>query len=122
MQKISHFRELRVWQGGMDIVEQVYRVSACFPKSELYGLTSQVRRAAVSVPSNIAEGHSKASTKEYVNHVSIAQGSLSEVETQIEIARRLGYMSSEVAALVLDRASTLGKQLYALRDALVKKT
>jgi four helix bundle protein len=56
MSKVSHFRELRVWQGGMDVVEAIYRLSAVFPKSELYGLTSQIRRAAVSVPSNIAEG------------------------------------------------------------------
>ena len=71
MAKISHFRDLRVWQGGMDLVEAVYRCSAEFPKAELYGLIRQVRRAAVSVPSNIAEGHSRESTKEYLRHVSM---------------------------------------------------
>jgi len=105
----------------MDVVETVYRVSAAFPKSELYGLTGQVRRAAVSVPSNIAEGHTRASTKEYLNHVSMAQASLAEVETQLEIASRLGYLTSTDLSAVLEQASVLGKQLYALRDALAKR-
>jgi four helix bundle protein len=121
MSKVSHFRELHVWQRGMDIVEAVYRVSAAFPKSELYGLTGQVRRAAVSVPSNVAEGHTRASTKEYLNHVSMAQGSLAEVETQMEIAARLGYLASADLSTLLEQTAVLGKQLYALRDALAKK-
>src|SRR6266478_3994026 len=91
MSKVSHFRGLRVWQGAMDLVEAVYRLSEAFPKTEIYGLTAQVRRAAVSVPSNIAEGHTRASTKEYLNHLSIAQASLAEIETQLEIAQRLNY-------------------------------
>src|ERR1035438_3440033 len=105
MSKVSHFRELRVWQGGMDVVETVYRLSAGFPKSELYGLTSQIRRAAVSVPSNIAEGHSRASSKEYLNHLSMAQPSLAEVETQIEIARRLGYAAQQDVTSLLAGSS-----------------
>jgi four helix bundle protein len=105
----------------MDIVEMVYRASATFPKSELYGLTGQVRRAAVSVPSNIAEGHTRASTKEYLNHVSMAQASLAEVETQMEIASRLGYLASADLSAVLEQAVVLGKQLYALRNALAKR-
>src|ERR1035441_8643994 len=121
MSKVSHFRELHVWQRGMDIVETVYRVSATFPKSEVYGLTGQVRRAAVSVPSNIAEGHTRASTKEYLNHVSRAQGSLAEVETQLEIASRLGSLASVDLRGVLNQPAVLGKQLYALRDALAKR-
>ena len=121
MSKVSHFRELHVWQRGMDIVETVYRVSAAFPKAELYGLTGQVRRAAVSVPSNVAEGHSRASTKEYLNHVSMAQASLAEVETQLEIASRLGYLASADLSMLLEQAAVLGKQLYALRNALAKR-
>ena len=122
MPKVSHFRELKVWQRGMDIVVAVYRITCGFPKSELYGLTGQVRRAAVSVPSNIAEGHTRASTKEYLNHVSIAQASLAEVETQLEIASRLGYLRSVELNPVLEETVVLGKQLYALRDALQKLT
>ena len=119
MGKISSFRELRVWQGGMDVVEALYRITASFPKSELYGLTSQIRRAAISVPSNIAEGHARSSTREYLNHVSIAQGSLAEIETQIEIAHRLGYVR-EVNPF-FEQSARLGKQLYALRDSLNRK-
>jgi len=99
----------------------VYRVSGAFPKSELYGLTSQVRRAAVSVPSNIAEGHTRASTKEYLHHVSIAQASLAEVETQLELAVRLGYIAPEQVTQASEQATILGKQLYALRDALGRR-
>jgi four helix bundle protein len=121
MPKVSHFRELRVWQGGMDLVESVFRVSGEFPKSELYGLTNQMRRAAVSVPSNIAEGQTRASTKEYLNHVSIAQASLAEVETQLEIGVRLGYLAPEKLIPVLEQAAVLGRQLYALRDALARR-
>jgi four helix bundle protein len=121
MPKVSHFRELHVWQRGMDIVEAVYRVSGAFPKSEMYGLAGQIRRAAVSVPSNIAEGHTRASTKEYLNHVSTAQASLAEVETQLEIALRLGYIALAELSPIMEQSTILGKQLYALRDALVKR-
>jgi four helix bundle protein len=93
MSKINQFRDLRVWQGGIDVVEAVYRASARFPKSEMSGLSAQVRRAAVSIPSNIAEGHARTSTKDYLHHISIAQASLAEVETQLEIAVRLGYIA-----------------------------
>src|SRR5215467_12987129 len=95
MPYVSHFRELHVRQRGMELVESVYRISAGFPKAELYGLTGQIRRAAVSIPSNIAEGHTRASTKEYLNHLSIAQASLAELETQLEIAVRLRLVGSD---------------------------
>jgi four helix bundle protein len=121
MAKVSHFRDLRVWQRGMDLVESGYRISAGFPKSERYSLTSQLRKAAVSVPSNIAEGHTRATTRDYLNHLSMAQASLAEVETQLEIASRLGYLSPASCSGVLENAAVLGKQLYALRDALLKK-
>jgi four helix bundle protein len=121
MSKVSHFRELQVWQRGMDVVEMVYRASSGFLKAELYGLTSQVRRAAVSVPSNIAEGHSRSSTREYLNHLSMAQGSLAEVQTQLEIAKRLGYIAEQQTDPILGEAAILGKQLHALRDALGKR-
>ncbi len=121
MSKISHFRELQVWQRGMDVVEMVYRASADFPKPELYGLTSQLRRAAVSVPSNIAEGHSRTSTRDYLNHLSMAQGSLAEVQTQLEIAKRLGYITDQHINPILAEAAILGKQLHTLRDVLGRK-
>jgi four helix bundle protein len=105
----------------MDLVEAVYRASADFPRTEIYGLTSQLRRAAVSVPSNIAEGHTRESTKDYLNHVSMAQASLAEVETQLEIAGRLGYLEATITAPLLEKAASLGRQLYTLRDALSKR-
>jgi four helix bundle protein len=117
----SSFRDLQVWQRGMQIVESVYRVSGGFPKAETYGLTGQLRRAAVSVPSNIAEGHGRASTKEYLRHVAVAQGSLAEVETQLELAARLGYVSDSELSPIQKECDYLGRQLHLLRDALVKR-
>ena len=121
MGKVSHFRDLRVWQGGMDTVVEVYRVSGRFPKAEMYGLTGQLRRAAVSGPSNFGKGRTWASTKEYLNHVSIAQAPFAEMETQLEIATRLGYIEAADLEPLLQQSSCLGKPLYVLRDALVKK-
>jgi four helix bundle protein len=121
MSRVSHFRDLHVWQRGMDLVEAVYRVSAAFPKSELYGLTGQIRRAAVSIPSNIAEGHTRESTKEYLNHVSMAQGSLAEVETQLELAVRLKLVELGESQPLFEQAAVLGKRLWSLRNALGKR-
>ncbi len=103
----------------MEIVQAIYAITQGFPKHELYGLASQIQRAAVSVPSNIAEGHARESTKEYLQHVSIAQASVAELETQLEIAKRLGYISSDEYDALLNQLSQLGKQLYALRNALL---
>jgi four helix bundle protein len=119
--KITQFRDLRVWQGGIDVVEAIYRASARFPKSEVFGLSAQLRRAAVSVPSNIAEGHARSSTKDYLHHISIGLGSLAEVETQLEIAFRLGYIATADLGAILDQTAALGKQLHALRDALLRR-
>jgi four helix bundle protein len=121
IEKVSHFRELQVWQRGMEIVQAVYELSGVFPRAEVYGLTSQVRRAAISVPSNIAEGHTRASTKEYLHHISIAQASLAEVETQMELAVRLRYIGPDQLQPIQSQCVVLGKQLYHLRDALLKR-
>lgn len=91
------FKELVAWQKGMVLVDSVYRATRSWPREEMYGLTSQVRRAAVSIPSNLAEGHGRTGPREYAHHVSIAFGSLSELETQILIAQSLGYATSETA-------------------------
>jgi len=87
--QVKSYKDLIVWQKAMDLVEMVYQVTRSFPKDELYGLTNQLRRAAVSVPSNIAEGQAHNSTAEFRNFLSIAHGSLAEVETQLLIAERL---------------------------------
>ncbi|TAH52995.1 MAG: four helix bundle protein [Chloroflexota bacterium] len=115
---VKNYRDLRVWQSAMDLVVLVYEISEKFPSKEMYGLTSQIRRAGVSVPSNIAEGHTRESTKEYLHHLSIAQASLAEVETQIEIAFRLKYCAQEELDKILSHSTSLGKQLYSLRNAL----
>uniref|UniRef100_UPI00286E62D0 four helix bundle protein n=1 Tax=Chamaesiphon sp. VAR_69_metabat_338 TaxID=2964704 RepID=UPI00286E62D0 len=92
---ISSFRDLRVWQLGMDLTERVYRITDSFPKSEIYGLTSQIRRAAVSIPSNLAEGHGRNSTKEFLQFIAIAFGSICELETQILLSHRLKYIETD---------------------------
>ncbi|MGX5729024.1 four helix bundle protein [Pseudoxanthomonas beigongshangi] len=95
---------LEVWRDAMALVESIYRITSPFPDSERYGLTMQLRRAAVSVPSNIAEGAARRSTAEYLRFLSMARGSLAEISTQIEIARRLGHMEAgDITEALLDR-------------------
>src|ERR1700682_299934 len=91
--KVKNYQELIAWQKAVGLVEAVYLASRTFPREEIYGLTSQIRRAAVSVPSNIAEGQGRRTTLDFLRHLSIAYGSLREVETQILIARRLKYIA-----------------------------
>ena len=117
----SSVRDLEVWQRGIELVEAIYPVSGRFPKTEVYGLTSQMRRAAISVPSNIAEGHARASTKEYLRYISIAQGSLAEIDTQLELAGRLGYVGMEELRPLRSQHLVLAKQLHQLHDALLKR-
>ena len=118
---MKSFRELRVWQAAMDLVEKIYRLTREFPKEEMYGLSSQLRRACVSVPSNIAEGHTREHLKEYLHHLSMAQASLSEVDTQLEIARRLHYITPTQLSSINGDLVSLGKQMYSLRNALSRK-
>ena len=115
------FRDLRVWKDGMDLVEQIYRLTRDFPKQETYGLISQLRRAAVSIPSNIAEGQARTHVKEYLYHLSTAKGSLAEVQTQLEIAARLSYVTLEQMRPIMQQADALSKQLFALRNALAER-
>jgi len=119
---MKSFRELRVWQLAMNLVEKIYSLSKDFPKEEVYGLTSQLRRAPVSIPSNIAEGHTRERLKEYLHHISMAQASLAEVDTQLEIAKRLRYVSATRWTSLEGELSSLRRQLYALRNSLSKRT
>ncbi len=118
---VQSYRDLRVWQISMDLVETVYKLTAQFPKHELYGLVSQLQRCAVSIPSNIAEGHTKSHKKEYLQALSTSQGSLSELETQLEIAKGISYISTQTLEQLLQTTTSLGKQLYALSNAIEKK-
>jgi len=113
-------RELRVWQGGMELVEPVYRVTQSFSRLEVYGLTSQLRGAAVSIPANIAEGQSRHHLKEYLNFLSMAQGSVGELETELEIAARLKYIDQATLAELMSKLEPLARQIRALRAALEK--
>lgn len=117
--QIRSFRDLRVWHAAIESVDAIYPATASFPRNEIYGLTSQMQRAAVSVPSNIAEGHTRESTKEYLQHLSIAQASLAELETQIEIAKRRNYISEIDTSRLIESVSSLGRRLFALRNALI---
>jgi four helix bundle protein len=114
-------RELEVWKQGMLLVEQCYRATRRFPDSELYGLTNQIRRAAVSIPSNIAEGHCRRTTRAYVNHVSIALGSHAELETQLELGLRLGLISTADSTELFAACASVGRLLNGLRRALETK-
>jgi four helix bundle protein len=105
----------------MDLVEEVYRLTRDFPKHEVYGLTNQLRRAAVSIPSNIAEGQARRHLKEYLQFVSTAKGSLAELQTQLEIAARLGYLTAEQLEPILDHADSLSRQLYTLGIKLAER-
>lgn len=110
--------ELRVWQEAMSLVKDIYRITALFPKEEIYALTSQMRRAAVSIPSNIAEGAARTGDKEFLQFLSISRGSLSELETQVIIAGELGYMpeSKEVMLKIDGVYGLMGGLMKSLRE------
>jgi len=108
-------RGLVAWQKAMELVTEVYRITRDFPKDELYGLVSQLRRAAVSVPSNLAEGYGRNSRNEFHQFVGVARGSLADVETQIEIAKNLHYVSEESCSEMLSRVDEVGRLLTGLR-------
>lgn len=118
---LQHYRELIVWQKAISFVEAIYRVTEEFPRSEIYGLTSQLRRAAVSVPSNIAEGQGRSTTRDFLHFLSMAQGSLMEVETQITIAQRLRYLNEQVETQLLEATAEIGRLLNGLRNSLERK-
>ena len=118
---VQDFRQLEVWQEAMNLVTAVYQYSKGFPKEETYGLTNQLRRAAVSIPSNIAEGQGRRSTKEFLNFLSVARGSLLEVQTQTEIAKRLKYLAESEAKVLEQQAGTVIRLLNGLIRALERK-
>lgn len=115
------FRDLDVWKQGMNLVEACYKATGAFPRSELYGLTGQLRRAAVSIPSNVAEGHGRRTTKAYMNHVSIAIGSHAEFATCIELAGRLGFLPPTERERITIQSDSVGRLLFGLHRALARK-
>jgi four helix bundle protein len=121
MASVKSYQDLRVWQDAMRLAVDVYRLTDTFPNHERYGLVSQLRRSAVSLPSNIAEGHARLSTRDYLRHVSIALGSLAELETQLQLSRELGFASDLVIAEVLLSTSSLGRQVRGLAKSLRRR-
>ncbi len=107
-------RDLRVWRMGMALVTDIYEITARFPKHQVFALANQMQRAAYSIPCNIAEGHGRNSRREFHQSLGIARGSLLELETQIEIARNLGFISSEVASGLLTKTGDIGRMLSGL--------
>lgn len=115
---VNSYKDLIVWQRAMDLVSKIYGVTKKFPREELYGLTNQIRRSAVSIPSNIAEGQARQGTAEFRNFLSIARGSLAEVETQLLIAADLSYLSDSDLKAILEIHTEVGKMLNGLLRSL----
>ena len=120
MSEINSYRDLIVWQNAMTLVKTVNEITKAFPKEEQFGLTSQLRRAAVSIPSNIAEGSGRRSTQDYVRFLLIARGSLFETQTQIELARALRFVDELTAAEILLPCNEIERMLNSLISKLSK--
>jgi len=120
--EVRSYKDLVAWQKSMDLVTAVYRASQGFPKEEIFGLVSQIRRSAVSVPSNIAEGHARTSKKEFQYFLSNARGSLAELETQLTIAHQLAYIDETEINQLLDRLGEVGRILNGLLTALKRSS
>ena len=118
---VLHYRQLEVWQIAIDLVEKCYQMTSTFPREEIYGLTSQIRRAAVSVPSNLAEGQARGTTKEFLRFISISRGSLAELETQLYIAHRIKLIDEPYLKTILALTDRIGRMLAGLRSALRRK-
>ncbi len=114
----ADFKDLLVWQKAMDLVAVTYQLVKLLPKEEQYDLASQMRRAAVSVPSNIAEGQGRKSDREFLRFLSIARGSRAELETQLLLSVRLGYLSAKQVAPALSLCAEIGKMLFSLAETL----
>ena len=112
--KIRSFRDLEIWKRGISLVEAVYKATEDFPRQEAFGLTGQIRRAAVSIPSNVAEGFARYHGKEYTQFLYIAMGSCAELSTQLDIALRLGYLDAKRSVALLDEVEQISKMTMGL--------
>ncbi|MBL8545328.1 MAG: four helix bundle protein [Hyphomonadaceae bacterium] len=119
---IQSYRDLNVWQEAMAIAEAVYLLTRSFPQSELYGLTTQMRRASVSIAANVAEGNGRETSGAYVQFLRISQGSLKELETHLFLAQRVDLATTEQVEPILDECDKLGRMLRALIRAIQEKT
>jgi four helix bundle protein len=120
-QPIKSYRDLRVWQEAMSLAEACYLLTRVFSRDELFGLTSQIRRASVSIAANIAEGHGRESTRYFVHFLRIAQGSLKELETHLLLSQRVGVAAEPEITAVLEKCQEEGRMVRALIRSLQKK-
>jgi len=118
---IQSYRELEVWQLSMDLAVDCYKLTRSLPREEVFGMSSQIRRAASSIPVNIAEGQGRSHTKEFLNHLSIARGSLLELETFLQLAFKIGFIGEEIAQQSLATCERVSQMLTRLRQALERK-
>ena len=116
------YRDLVVWQKSMELVSEIYRITTDFPKTEIYGITSQMRRAAISIPSNLAEGQARYHPRDFLRFIGHARGSLVELETQIMISNDLGYCSAETRDNLLSRTAHIGALMNRLYSAVEWRT
>src|SRR5215211_8320076 len=119
---IESYRDLRVWREAMNLTEACYRLSAVFPRREIFTMAAQLRRAAISIPANIAEGYGRDSTGAYVQFLKIAQGSLKELETHLLLSQRLGFAQARDIEAVLERCAAVGKMLGSLIRAVQRSS
>ena len=119
--EIKNYRDLKVWQIGVELTMGVYELTRSFPNHEKYGLASQLQRAAVSIPANVAEGHGRSTTKQFLYHVSVAKGSVCELETLLTIAQQLKYGNHDAFASMLGQCDRIGRMLTNLRKRLRAK-
>jgi four helix bundle protein len=120
--EVKSYRDLEVWRKSMSLVEEIYRLSSGLPRIEEFGLKIQMRRAAVSIPSNIAEGHSRRHSREFLQHLSISSGSLAELETQFDLAVRLNLIPASEAEEATRLCQEIGKMLHGLANAIRRQT
>jgi four helix bundle protein len=121
MQKISSYQQLEIWQKSMILVTTIYQITSTFPKAEIFGLTIQMRRAAVSIPSNIAEGWGRKLTKEFIQYLRIARGSLLELETHLIISQNLGYIENQISNKLLLSTLEINKMINSMISSHEKK-
>ncbi len=116
---MNSYKDLLVWQKSMDVVTDIYKLTQSFPKEEMYGITSQIRRAVVSIPSNIAEGQARKYNQQFYHFLAIANGSIAEVETQLELCKRLGYVKTDVSN-IFESLDSIGKMISKLQKSILK--
>jgi four helix bundle protein len=113
------YNKLKIWENSIDLVVEIYELTKAFPKEEIYGLSSQMRRSAVSIPSNIAEGCGRNSNKEFLNFLSFSSGSTAELDTQLIIASRLSFLTNEKYNVLKEKLNTIQRMNFKLREKII---